>query len=367
MKFTVSKSALANALTVVNKGMGSNSTLPVLSGIYINASNGTLEFQTTDLTISIRHKCAANVEEEGSTVLSGKLLQNIVKNLEDSAVTFESQDNNVFINCEKSHFLLNALNADEFPEFPTFEVEESVELPRNILSEMVAKVYRVTSKDTSRPVLSGIFLTVEDNVVRLVATDSYRLAVCDTNVETSGLQGVFEAIVSGDVLHDVLSLPSDGESILIGKTDSQVVFVFGNTTYISRKIEGKYPDYKRLVPPTCTSTVKINLDEFDAALKRVTAITQSNPSVKVDIDAAAQVLKLSTNSTEQGEASESLKVEVEGEDVVIGLNSRYVFDCINAENHEEEISSELQGSMKPGVFKSYSQINYLYLLMPVRM
>ena len=367
MRFTVSQSALLNALSIVGKGIASNSTLPLLSGIYIKAENGTLELQTTDLTISIRHKLTANIEEEGETVLSGKLLQNIVKNLSDAAVTFESQDASVYITCEKSHYLLNALDPMDFPEFPQFAVEKSVELPRDVLGTMVDKVYRVTSKDTSRPILSGVLLTVEDNVVRLVATDSYRLAVCDTNVETSGLEGVFEAIVSGTVFHDVLSLPSETSSIMIGKTDSQVVFVFGNTTYVSRRIEGNYPNYKQILPSSCNTTVKINVDEFSAALKRVSVIAVNNPSVKMDIDADAAILKLSTTSQDQGEASESIACEVEGDSVVTGLNYHYVFDCVNAQSQEKEMILELKDGRSPGIFKSFSKINYLYLLMPVRM
>ena len=159
MKFTVSQSALSEALAVVSKGMASNSTLAVLTGIYIKASEGTLEFQTTNLTISIRHKIAANVEEEGETVVSGKILSNIVKTLPDAAVEFEGGDRGVSILCDKSSFRLNTLDARDFPEFPQFDLEQTVELPSALLSDMVDKVYKVTSKDSSRPVLSGVLLT----------------------------------------------------------------------------------------------------------------------------------------------------------------------------------------------------------------
>ena len=129
MKFTVSQSALAKALLVVTKGMATNSTLPILSGVYIKAADGMLEFQATNLTISIRHKIAANVEDEGETVVSGKILTNIVKTLPDSAVTFEGLDRIVAITCDKSHFRLNTLDPRDFPEFPQVSLERSIELP----------------------------------------------------------------------------------------------------------------------------------------------------------------------------------------------------------------------------------------------
>ncbi|WP_077598590.1 DNA polymerase III subunit beta [Olsenella urininfantis] len=365
MKFSVSQSSLSKALAVVSKGMASNSTLPILSGIYIKAESGVLEFQTTDLTISVRHRIAANVEESGASIVSGKLLSNIVKNLPDAAVSFEESDHAMLIECGKSHYRLNTLDASDFPEFPQYQLERSIELPSALLSEMVDKVYKVTSKDSSRPVLSGILLSVEENTIRLVATDSYRLAVCDSNTETSSSDEAFQAIVAGTIFHDVLTLPSMTETILIGTSSTQVVFSFGDTTYVSRRIDGNFPDYKVLLPPSCSSSVKVDVAQFSAALKRVSVIALTNPSVHFDIDADGKMMKLSASAPDQGESAEYLPVEVEGESVSIALNYHYVFDCVNAASSEKELTLELQSAMKPGIFKSYSKINYLYLLMPV--
>ena len=367
MKFTVSQSALSEALAVVSKGMASNSTLAVLTGIYIKASEGTLEFQTTNLTISIRHKIAANVEEEGETVVSGKILSNIVKTLPDAAVEFEGGDRGVSILCDKSSFRLNTLDARDFPEFPQFDLEQTVELPSALLSDMVDKVYKVTSKDSSRPVLSGVLLTVADNTIRLVATDSFRMAVADSNVETSSLEGTFETIVGGNTFHDALTLPSMTENVLIGTTDSQVVFVFGNTTYVSRKIEGNFPNYRQLLPSGCATSVHLDAAQFGGALKRVSVIASSNPSVRLDADVDGHLMRLSASSPDQGESSELLDADVEGQTMSIALNFHYVFDCVNAVGGTDGLTLELQGPMQPAIFKAYGKINYLYLLMPVRM
>lgn len=366
MKFTVSQSALAKALLVVTKGMATNSTLPILSGIYVRAYEGTLEFQTTNLTISIRHRIAANVEDEGETVVSGKILSSIVKTLPDAAVTFEGLDRLVTLTCGRSHFRLNTLDPRDFPEFPQFALERSIELPSALLSEMVDKVYKVTSKDTSRPILGGVLLTVEENVIRLVATDSYRLAVCDSNV-SSVAEEPFRTIVPGGTFHDVLALPSMTDTVLVGTTASQVVFSFGNTTYVSRKIEGNFPNYRQLLPASCNTTVTIDTAEFSAALKRVSVIALANPSVRFDIDADGKIMKLSASSPDQGESTELLPVEVTGDSMSIALNYHYVFDCVNAASDQKELTLELQSTMQPGIFKSYAKINYLYLLMPVRM
>ncbi|MCI6549177.1 MAG: DNA polymerase III subunit beta, partial [Coriobacteriaceae bacterium] len=243
MRFTVSQSSLLKALSVVAKGMGTNSTLPLLSGIYIKAEEGTLEFQTNNLTITIRHRIPANVEEGGETVVSGKMLTSIVKTLDDAAVTFDGGERTISISCEKSSFRLNTLNPADWPTFPEYSLGDATELPSELLSDMVDKVYKVTSRETTRPILQGILLTASDNTIRLVATDSYRLAVCDASAETG--EGEFRTIVPGPVFHDVLSMPNLEERISMGTTDSQVVFNFGNTTFISSKIEGNFPDYRQ--------------------------------------------------------------------------------------------------------------------------
>ena len=367
MKFTVSQSALMRALSVVAKGIASASSMPILSGVKVTANEGSIEFQTTDTNISIRHAIPANVEESGATVLSGKILQNVVKNLPDSAVTVEDDGTQAILTCERSHFRLNTLDPADFPEFPALTPDRSIELPSELLSTMVDKVYKVASKDLSRPILAGVLLTVENNTIRLVATDSYRLAVCDSNTETSTSEEPFEAIVPGVTFHDVLSLPSMTERITIGITSSQIVFSFGNTSYVSRRIEGNFPNFRQLLPTTQNAVVHLDAQQLAQSLRRVSVIAQSNPSVRFDADSDGGVLKLSASSPDQGEASELVGVEVEGESMSIALNYHYVLDCVAAVSSDSDVALELISSMQPAVFKSYSSINYLYLLMPVRM
>ena len=364
MRFTVSQSSLTKALAVVSKGMASNSTLPILSGVRVSAAEGTLELQTTNLAISIRHKVPANVEEPGETVISGKILSSIVKTLPDAAVTFESDEVGVTITCAKSNYRLTVLDPADFPEFPTFVLDRSVELPSALLTTMVDKVYRATSNDNARPLLSGILMTVENNTIRLVATDSYRLAVCDTNVETSSLQGTFEMIVLGSTFHDVLSLPSDDERILISATESQVVFQFGNVTYVSRRIEGNYPNYRQLLPNEHLTSVVLDVDTLASALKRVSVVAVTNPTVRLDVDAESNAITISSVSSDQGDASETIDAEVTGETLTIAFNYHYVLDCLSAVGGGQ-VSLELQSATQPGIFKSYGTISYLYLLMPV--
>ena len=353
MKFTVSQSSLTQAIGVVMKGVASASTLPILSGVLVKAQDGILEFQTSNYTISIRHRIAAHVEEEGEMVIPCKMLSNITKTLPDAPVTFELSERQVLIGCEKSSFRLNTLDVNDFPEFPAYAIESAVEL-------------RVTSTDKARPILGGVHMKVENNTVRLVATDSFRLAVCDTQVETSTLEGSFELNVPADAFNDALNIMASQATIMIGATDTQVVFEAGNTTYVSRRIEGMYPNYKQLIPDSCVTSVKIDVAAFTAALKRVAVIASANPAVKFEIDVENGQMGLSSISNDQDLAQETIDVEAEGESGTIAFNYHYIFGCLNALSKEKEITLELKSYSQAGIFKSYDKINYLYLVMPVR-
>ncbi len=366
MKFTVSQSSLMKALSVVSKGMGNNSTLPILSGIYLKAENGTVELQTNNLSISIRHVIAANVEESGETVVSGKILLNIVKTLSDSAVTFEETGSMVTISCDKSTFRLNTLSARDWPAWSELEPERTIELPSALLAKMVDKVYRVTSKEPTRQFLQGIQITVENNTIRLVATDSFRLAVCDSTVEAAPDEP-FCSVIMGSVFHDVLSMPTMEDTVSISTTQSQAVFSFGTTTFVTRLLEGNFPSYRQLLPSSCATAVTLGAQEFSSALRRVSAIAQQNASIRLDVDADGSLMRLSSSSPDQGESSEIMSCKVEGQSLTIGFNYHYVLDCMSAASDFGEVRLELQSPAHPGIFKCNGKINYLYLLMPMRL
>lgn len=365
MRFTVSQTALAEALSIVSKGMSGNATLPLLSGIYLRAENGTLELQTNNLVISVRHRVAANVTEPGETVVAGKMLVNIVKTLPDAAVDFEGEGRSLSIRCEKASFRLNTLDPADWSQFPELSYDRTIELPSDLLKQMVDRVYRVTSRESSRPILQGVYITVEDNVIRLVATDSYRLAVVDTASETSSSSERFEAIIPGSVFHDVVSMPGMTDVISLGTNDSQVVFSFGNTTFVSQKIRGQFTNYRQILPKSHNTSAVIKTDEFSAALKRMSVIAQANSSVRLDVLVDDKTLRISASSPDQGESSEMIPIEAEGKDVTAAFNYHYLAECISATADRGEVTLELQSGNQPGVFMSNAKINYLYLLMPV--
>ena len=366
MKFSVSQSTLAKAIAVVSKGLASATNSAILAGILVRAEEGTMELQTTNQTIHVRDLMAANVSEPGETVVSGRMLANIVKALPDSAVTFETDGPQIGISCEHASFRMNTMDAADFPEFPTYALESSISLPVEVLREMEGRVGRAVSRDTSRPILTGILLTVDEGNVRLVATDTFRMAVCDTQVEGEGLERPFEMIVPAAAFHDVLGFAEGAPTVLVGSTRNQVVFECGDVTYVSRRIEGTFPNYRAIMPESSNTQIVCPVEEFDAVLRRVSVIAQSHPSVHMGVDVDGQLVTLSAKSVDAGEAMEQMDAKVTGASTMIALNYRYVFDCLAALRGEKDVTVELRSSREPALFKSIGKVSYVYLLMPLR-
>ena len=309
---------------------------------------------------------AANIEEEGETVVSAKVLQTIVKNLPDAAITFKYEDEGIKLTCQKSTYHLTVLPVADWPAFPEVVPEKSIELPSTLLSKMVDKIYKVVSHDISRPILQGILLSAEENTIRLVATDSFRLAVCDTHTDTPTGEK-FEAIISGEAIHNVLSMRTMTETIAVGVNNNQVVLTFGNTTHVSRKIEGNFPDYKKIVSPSCSTAITLPIEETSEAIKHVSVIALQNFAVRLDIDAENGEIRFSSSSPDQGNASEIIKADIEGKSLTIGFNYQYIRDCLSALSEQKSVRFELLGKTQTAIFKSNGKINYLYLLMPIHL
>ncbi len=365
MKLSIARSELLDALNIVSKGMSARSTLPILSGIYLEAVDGRLTFQSTDLEVSVRHSSPALVEQEGTVVIPGKLLTDIVRSLPEAAVTLEKDKDLVSVRCQSSAFTVRTLNPADFPKFPEVAIDKSVVLPADTLASMVRKVAKAVSRDETRAILTGVLFVIEGASVKLVATDSYRLAVVDRLLE-SPIGEDIEAVVPGRALDEATKLASSGSEVRFGVSENQVVFEFGDTTFITRRIEGSFPNYKQLIPKEAESTVEIPTDEFLAAVKRVSLMAMHNTPLRIEVKHEDQTLSLSATTQDVGDASEDLMSKVDGKDVEIAFNHAFLIDGLSSIS-TETVRLEVQSSLKPGLLKSSADEDFLYLLMPVRL
>lgn len=364
MKFSINQGELANALGIVSKGISNRSTLPVLSGILLTAEGDKLVLQTTDLELSIRFSCAALVEEPGSTVVPGKLFSDIVRSFPDAAVHFEGADDQAHITCDNSSFSLKVLNAMDFPAFPEVATEQRIEVPFVLFSSMVKRVARVVSRDESRAILTGVLITREEGKLRMVATDSFRLAITETELPASEADD-FEAVIAGAFLSEIATLPKTESPVSIALAENQIVVTCDDTVFINRRIEGNFPNYKQLLPDSCTTRATFAVENLIAAVKRVSLLGSATSAIRLSLNSATQTMQVSSIQQDVGSAQETINGTIEGEDIEIGFNYHYVTDGLTAVRGDQ-VTMEVQTPLKPGIFREEGEESYLYLLMPVR-
>ena len=228
MKFSINQSELQNALSVVLKGIATRSTLPILSGIYLDAHDDTLTLQATDLELSIQYSVSALIEETGKAVVPGKLFSEIVKNLPDAAVHVAAEDDSAVITCDTASFSIKTLDAEDFPGFPHVDVQQEVSIPFTQFASMVKRVARVVSKDESRAILTGVLITLEDTTLKMVATDSYRLAITEAELPESSAEE-FQAVIAGSFLQEISSLPRSEDDLKLALAENQIVVTYHDT------------------------------------------------------------------------------------------------------------------------------------------
>lgn len=364
MKLSINQMELQAALNVVSKGTATRSTLPILSGILFKAYEDTLTLEATDLDLSVRCSVAALVEEEGDVVIPSRLLCDIIKSLPDVAIHIQTSDDSATILCETSSFSLKTLEAQDFPGFPEISTISKITIPFGMFSSMVKRVAKVVSKDESRAILTGILIEAQDGILKMVATDSYRLAITDT--EFNGNDEGFHAVISGSFLMDIASLPIKDIDIDIALSENQITVKYEDITFVNRRIEGNYPHYQQLLPNSYTTRASFDTHQLQDAVKRTSLLSNRTSPVKFDVNAASQTTQLSTTTQDIGTASEMLTSDIEGEDVQIAFNFLYVMDGL-ASIETKTAFLELQGPMKPGILKADKEERFLYLIMPVRL
>ena len=226
MKISAAQGDILDSLSIVNRGLSSRSTLPILSSVLLSADGDTIILQSTDLEVSVRHSMKARVDEAGQAVIPGKLLGDIVRSLPEAAVTIEATSKDVAtIVCEHASFTVKTLHAEDFPRFPEIDPEQTAELPADLFSSAVKQVARAASRDETRPVLTGVLIAVETGTLKMVATDSYRLAV--TEVGLGVPTDEFQVVVPGKAVDEVPKMVGSAETLRMGISENQVVFEMG--------------------------------------------------------------------------------------------------------------------------------------------
>ncbi|TGE34031.1 DNA polymerase III subunit beta [Desulfosporosinus sp. Sb-LF] len=365
MKIFCSKEALLSGVNAVQKAVSNKNTLPILQGILIKAEQQSLQFAATDLEMGIRCEVPAQVVEEGTMIVPAKLFTDVVRKLPDTSITLEEREKTITIGYYQSEIVLNGYDPDEFPLFPDFFDPISFTLPTPIFKNMIRQTVFSCAMEENRPVFTGTLLQIEGSNVRLVATDTHRLAY--SLAEISNPEGSqFSGIVPAKTLSEIYRLLRDEDEVLtISFSQTQVVFQFGLIYLVSRLIEGQFPNYKQVIPQTCETKVNLSVKSFLEAVERASLLSRDkNGATIIRINVEKDELRID-QSSELGKISEQIGIEMEGKDVMIAFNAKFLIDALKVID-SDQIIFELSGPFSPGVMRPLDNPNYLYLVLPVR-
>jgi DNA polymerase-3 subunit beta len=383
MKLTISKANLLLGLQRVQNVVERRTTMPILSNALLKTEGAGLSLSATDLEVGIQSVLPANIIDAGAITVRARSLLDIVRELPDTDIQLQTRENSrLEIRASKSVFNILGLPAEDFPEIPGFTSEESQQFVRmngTAVMSMLEKTLYAASTDEARYHLNGVFfetLEVKDGdtetakrVFRMVATDAHRLSLVD-NPEALFDDNAWRLFAEGIIvprkgLNELRRLLSEGKEDFFVTIRGRMLFVKRDNIFLSmRLIEGKYADYRRIIPQASTAAISIDREGFLASLKRI-SLMSSDKSRSVTFSLSPGVLQLSSQSPELGDAKEEISIEYEGEELKIGFNSRYLIDAVST-IEGEKVLLEVRGRQNPGVIRSSEGANHTSVVMPMR-
>jgi len=366
MKLTCAKEELAEKLQVAGRGVSTRASVQILAGILLRAASGQLSLSATDMEISLRVSLDAQVEDEGSVVVPGRLLVDIVRLLPAGEVTIshKAEEGVVELVCGSASYRLHTYAAEDFPRLPEIDDSAAFTVDKEAFVDTIAKVGRSASRDESRPVLTGVLVRFEGDKLVMAATDSYRLSVKETAL-TKGPGREVEAIVPARALAELARIAQGGEpgSLQVGVQENQVVFGVDDVWLTARRIDGQFPNYKQLLPETFEAEVTMPREEFLDVVRRTSVLAQRKSPLRLRFEDGE--LTVSAQTQDVGEARESLPISYSGETIEIGFNAEFLRDGLESVS-DDSVRVKLISPLRPGLIHGESD-DFLYLIMPIRL
>jgi|SRR5579862_1200256 len=363
LRITASRDELATKLGIVARGVSTRTAVLVLGGIQLRAEDGRLHLAATDMELSLRASLEAQVGDEGSAVVPGRLLLDIARSLPDSDVTIEHRPDEavVVVTSGTATYRLHTYSAEDFPRLPELDEDTLSVIERSALVETVARVGRSASRDESRPVLTGILVRFENAKIVMAATDSYRLAVKETPV--SGNLPELEAIIPARALQELARIAGGSDEIQLGVQDNHVVFGAEGTWLTTRRIDGQFPNYRQLLPEQFEHELTLPREEVLEVVRRVSLMAQRNSPIRLRFGDGE--LSVSAITQDVGEARESLPAPYTGDPLEIGFNAEFLRDGLESVE-SETVVFKLISPLRPAVLEGDAD-DYVYLIMPIRL
>ena len=375
MKFTIQRDYFLNQLNDTLKAISPITTLPILTGIKIDATDKGIILTGSDSEISIEITIQENIdgekivdiEEKGSVVLPGRFFVDIVKKLPGKTVNLSTNDQfKTLITSGHSEFNVSGLDPDQYPLLPQVSEDDAIKLPIKVLKNIIAQTNFAVSTSETRPVLTGVNWLIQDKELICTATDSHRLALRKLKLEDEDIEDK-NVIIPGKALSELNKIVSDSEDdINIFFASNQVLFKVGHINFISRLLEGNYPDTTRLFPENYETKLGVNNSEFYHAIDRASLLAREGGNNVIKLSTDVNKLELSSTSPEIGTVKEEVTTEeVEGESLKISFNSKYMMDALKAIDNDD-VHVEFFGTMRPFILKPKDDESVIQLILPIR-
>jgi DNA polymerase III subunit beta len=364
VKFRCERDALVEALTTAGRAVATRGgALPVLSGVRMEVTGNQLQLAGTDLDLTMQVDTTVNGAADGVVVAPARLITDIVRALEPGGVNLEATDDELQITSGRSQFSVRTLAAGDFPRLMPSSAE-ATSLPAEGLADALRQVVRAASAEDSRPILTGVLMVAEEGSLRLVATDSYRLAVRD--LPGSGvLREGQRVLVPSRALAELQRLVgSSSETVTLRLGEHEAVFELGAVRLTTRLIEGEFPNYKQLIPSSYPNRLIVGREPLLDAVRRVKLLVK-DAMTPVRISLRPEGIQLTVITQDWGQATEDVDAKYEGAEMTVAFNPQYLIDGVEAISGDE-VQLETVDALKPATIRPTEDRSYLYLLMPVR-
>lgn len=377
MKFTIKRNAFIKKLTDVQRAISSKTAIEILTGLKITATEKSITLTGSDSDISIENEISIDdsnyellIDEPGSIVLPARFFNEIIKRLPENTFTMEVNDHfQATITSGQTEYQVNGVDADNYPHLPEIDTNEQLSIPADIMKQVINQTVIAVSTQESRPLLTGVHLTIKDGELHAVATDSHRLS--QRKVKLSGAENIdYDIIVPGRSLIELSRMIADSTGNLeIQIAENQILFNFDNTAFYSRLLEGMYPDTDRLIPQSSETEIELNAVNLLHAIERASLLSHEgrNNVVKLSLNSESQTAVLSSNSPEVGNIEEELQFDkMTGNDIEISFNPDYMKAALQAFG-QAEVKLSLTLPLRPfTLMPTEDSEDFVQLITPVR-
>ena len=374
MKLSCLQENLKRGLAIASHAVAGKSTLPVLSNVLLTTDGGRLKIAATNLEIGLTCWIGAKIEEDGAVTVPAKLLSDFIGNLPNDTITLtlDERTQTVHLLCGRSEANIKGIEAEEFPTIPVVQADQpTMSIAPELLRDAINQVAFAAAPDDTRPVLAGVLIRMQGNTATFTATDGFRLSVKTLELEQP-VQGMQEVIVPGRALTELGRIIGDSESpveITVTPSGGQVLFHADNVDLVSRLIDGKFPDYERIIPKQYATRSVLDRNAFLQSVRQASVFAAGSANIaKLALESGGEWgpgrMTLSANAAEVGDNKSELEGQVVGEGGQIALNVKYLQEALNA-MPTPQVALETQTPASPGVFRPIGQEGYIHIVMPM--